>query len=70
MGLLQQYAIYKYGKKRGEKIYAKAVQAAAFAEKENAVKEQEDEKCIVCNWEKFRHGPKAECPVYPELELE
>ena len=70
MGLLKEYAIYKYGKKRGEKKYAQAVQNAAFAVKEEAHQKSLEEKCLVCGWEKFRHGPKAECPVYPELELE
>lgn len=70
MGLIKTYAIYKYGRRRGEQIYAQAVQEAGFALKERAVEKAKEEKCIVCDWEKFRHGPNAECPVYPELELE
>lgn len=73
MGLLKTYAIYKYGRKRGEKIYAQAVQDAAFEIKAEraaeAVEKTKAEKCTTCGWEKFRHGPRAECPVYPELNL-
>ena len=69
MGLLHAYATYKYGKKKGEKKYAEAIQAAAFAAKERKVEAAREETCVACGWEKYRHGPMAECPVYPEMEM-
>ena len=64
MGILKAYAIYAYGRKKGERRYAEAVQYAAFKEKDREREEQQYLKCPDCGWELFRHGPKAECPEY------
>ena len=51
MGILQAYAIYKYGKSR--------------AEKKRAQEEEESlDVCDNCGWERFRHSPNGNCPEY------
>lgn len=64
MGLLQLYATYRYGKKKGERKLAEAVQYVAFKEKEKQREKKQELKCPDCGWELFRHGPAAECPEY------
>jgi hypothetical protein len=68
MGIIKAYLIYQYGRKKGEREYAEVVQYAHFKEKDrerNKEREkQEYSKCPDCGWERFRHGPEAECPEY------
>lgn len=51
MGILQAYAIYRYGKKKAEKARARQDDADL-------------EVCTNCGWERFRHSPNGDCPVY------
>jgi hypothetical protein len=51
MGLIQAYAVYKYGKKKSERKHARE-------------RKEQELMCPNCGWELFRHGPKAECPEY------
>ena len=74
MGLIKTYFIYNYGRKRGTKKYEDLKQEFAFAIKQEKIKErileEKNAKCEACGWEQFRHGPAAECPMYPEREYD
>ncbi len=70
MGLVQAYAIYLYGKKRGKEVYREACKYAEIQARESearlAAASRASRACSLCGHRYAQHSDSGACPSYDE----
>lgn len=70
MGLIKAYAIYKYGRLKGELAYREACQYAEISLREKAARSDASalatKICSICSHRYEQHSDSGQCPTYDD----